>query len=284
MDQCRCGELATLTDGKPGVIRKGYLTHDSGQLHYRCCGDESLPLLILLHQTPSSSAMYLRLMPLLAPHFFVLAVDTPGFGNSDPLPADVSIATFAEVIFKAVSRTFDRPVLVFGHHTGAAIAVQLAFDQPEFVRALALSGPTLLTEAQKEALPSAAQAVSLDEKGAHWQEMWQRLRAKDPEADLALTLRETLLAFTCGDYYEASYRAVAEQDIARQMAAIQCPTLVFAGDRDLLRSAVGPSVRLLPQGREAALPEKAGTYVCDRQPDAVADLLRQFFLEVVEAG
>jgi pimeloyl-ACP methyl ester carboxylesterase len=228
--------------------------------------------------------MYLRLMPLLAQHFFVLAVDTPGFGNSDPLPGDVSIAAFAEAIYEAVSQDFDPPALVFGHHTGAAIAVQLAFDQPEFVRALALSGPTLLNEAQKEALPSAARTLGIDEQGSHWQAMWQRLRGKDPQADLAIILRETLLAFTCGEYYEASYRAVADQDVARQMTAINCPALVFAGGQDLLRSAVGPSVRLLPRGREAVLPEEAGTYVCDRQPGAVAELLRQFFLEVVEAG
>lgn len=265
-------------------IRRGYLDHEAGQLHYHYCGSEQSPLLLLLHQTPSSSAMYLRLMPLLSQQFFVVAVDTPGFGNSDPLPGEVSIAAFADVIYRAVSECFDRPALVFGHHTGAAIAVQLAFDHPEFVRALALSGPTLLTDAQKQSLPLAAETVPVVPDGAHWQVMWQRLRAKDPEAGLALSLRETLLAFTCGEYYQASYRAVAEQDVDGQLAAIECPALVFAGGRDLLRSAVAPTVRLLQRGMAAALPEDAGTYVCERQPAAVADLLRRFFLEVVDAG
>ncbi|MFV8784226.1 alpha/beta fold hydrolase [Microbulbifer sp. SA54] len=264
------------------VIRRGYLDHAAGQLHYHYCGRAASPLLLLLHQTPSSSAMYLRLMPLLSQQFFVVAVDTPGFGNSDRLPGAVSIAAFADAIYQSVSAHFDRPALVFGHHTGAAIAVQLAFDHPEFVRALALSGPTLLTDAQKQALPSAAGTVPVDPEGAHWQVMWQRLRAKDPEAELALSQRETLLAFACGEYYQASYRAVVEQDVATQLAAIDCPALVFAGGRDLLRSAVAPTVRLLQRGMAAALPEEAGTYVCERQPAAVADLLRRFFLEVVE--
>ena len=270
------------------TIRRGYLDAEvdgeSIQLHFRSCGDEDRPLLLLLHQTPSCSAMYVRLMPLLARDFFVLAVDTPGFGSSDPLPGVVSIAGFAKAIYTAVSGQFDRPALVFGHHTGAAIAVQLAYDQPAFVRALALSGPTLLSDEQKAALPKAAATIPADADGNHWLLMWQRLRGKDPEAELALSLRETLSAFACGDSYEASYRAVVEQDVAGQMAAIHCPALVFAGGQDVLRSAVSPSVRLLSEGRAATLPQESGTYVCDRQPAAVADLLRPFFLDVAKAG
>ena len=269
--------------GNAGGVRRGYLDFEAGQLHYRYCGREQSPLLLLLHQTPSSSAMYAHLMPLLAEEFFVIAVDTPGFGNSDPLPGDVSIAAFSDAIYNAVSAHFDRPALVFGHHTGAAIAVQLAFDHPEFVRALALSGPTFLSEAQKQALPLAAKSIPWDPEGTHWRLMWQRLRAKDPEADLALSVRETLLAFTCGDYYEASYRAVTEQDVAHQLPVIDCPALVFAGGRDQLRSAVAPTVRLLQRGMATALPKDAGTYVCEQQPGALAALLRRFFIEVVEA-
>ncbi|WOX05903.1 alpha/beta fold hydrolase [Microbulbifer pacificus] len=292
MDQRRRWEPAAVIEPFPSTIRRGYLDAELcgefAQLHFRSCGREEAPLVLLLHQTPSSSAMYQNLMPLLARDFFVLAIDTPGFGNSDPLPATfpggISIAGFADAIYRAVSSKFDRPALVFGHHTGAAIAVQLAFDQPAFVRALALSGPTLLTDEQKAALPLAAQTIAADAEGAHWQRMWQRLRAKDPQAELSLSQREALLAFTCGDYYEASYRAVVEQDVVPQLAAIQCPTLVFAGGRDLLRAAVEPTVQLLPKGRAAELPEDAGTYVCDRQPAAVAELLQPFFLEIVRAG
>ena len=266
-----------------GSVRRGYLDFEVGQLHYRYSGSEQSPLLLMLHQTPSSSAMYMRLMPLLSEEFFVVAVDTPGFGSSDALAGEITIAGFSEAIYQAVSGHFDRPALVFGHHTGAAIAVQLAFDHPEFVRALALSGPTLLTEAQKQALPLAAKTIPCEPDGAHWHVMWQRLRAKDPEADLALSVREELLAFSCGDYYEASYRAVTEQNVAHQLSVIDCPALVFAGGRDQLRSAVAPTVRLLQRGMATALPNDAGTYVCEQQPDAVAALLRRFFIDVVEA-
>lgn len=260
-------------------IRRGYLDSDCGQLHYRICGRSEAPLLLLLHQTPSSSVMYERLMPLLAEHFLLLAVDTPGFGNSDALPGEVAIAAFAREIHGAVSAAFDSPAFVFGHHTGASIAIQLAYDFPKFVRALALSGPPLLTEVQKQQLPQAAEPVQPQESGAHWLAMWQRLRAKDRDADLALSQRETLLAFTCGESYLQSYRAVVAQDVPGQLAALECPTLLFAGDRDVLAGAVAPAAQLLRRARIGRLHVSAGTYVCDCHPAEVARLLIDFFPE-----
>lgn len=279
MDQRRRGAPATVIGSSDKRIRRGYLDSECGQLHYRICGRVEAPLLLLLHQTPSSSVMYERLMPLLAEHFLVLALDTPGFGNSDPLSGEVSIAAFAREIHGAVNATFECPCFVFGHHTGASIAIQLAHDFPKFVRALALSGPPLLTEKQKRELPRAAEPVPLWESGAHWLVMWQRLRAKDIDADLALSLRETLLAFACGDSYVQSYLAVVAQDTGGQLASIDCPTLLFAGDRDVLAGAVEPAAQLLRRARIGKLSGSAGTYVCDCHATEVAHLLRDFFTE-----
>lgn len=50
---------------------------------YREAGDPSAPAIILLHGFPSSSHMFRDLIPLLAPHFHVIAPDYIGFGQSD---------------------------------------------------------------------------------------------------------------------------------------------------------------------------------------------------------
>ena len=59
----------------------------SGGLHlqYREAGRGGMPL-VLLHASPRCSAMYEPWMQQLADQFHVLAVDTPGYGGSDPLP------------------------------------------------------------------------------------------------------------------------------------------------------------------------------------------------------
>jgi haloalkane dehalogenase len=261
--------------------RRAYAEVAGIQLHYRCAGARELPALLLLHQSPSSSAMYAPLMEQLADRFFLVAPDTPGFGGSDPLESTMGdvleIADYARVIDEFVTALGIAPCGVFGHHTGAAIAVQLEHDYPGTCAAMALSGPTLLSQEQKRSLPQLATPLPPDPQGAHLLGMWQRLRDKDPEAPLALTQRELLSAFASGESYPASYAAVTRQDFAGQLRGIECPVLVFAGDQDPLYAAVAPTVAHLPRGRAISLPGGERTYVCERQADFIAAALAEFF-------
>ena len=259
------------------TVRRDYLDLASGQLHYRTAGDSANSPLLLLHQSPSSSAMYGPLMERLARDFYLVAPDTPGFGNSDPLPGNTDIADYARAIQALVSALEISPCAAFGHHTGAAIAVQLAHDYPDAITAMALSGPTLLSEEQKQTLPDAASPFPVTADGIHLQSMWQRIRAKDPEAPLSLVQREVLSAFASGEAYQASYRAVTRQDFAGQVQTITCPVLVFAGDQDPLYGAVAPTLARLQHGSSLALPGGERTYVCERQVDVVASALNDFF-------
>ena len=64
------------------VHARGYADTSLGQIHYVEAGEG--PPIVLLHQTASSSVMYARAMPLLAANYRAIAIDTPGFGMSDP--------------------------------------------------------------------------------------------------------------------------------------------------------------------------------------------------------
>lgn len=69
-------------------IRFEYAVVDGVRVHYREAGDSTRPALVLLHGFPSTSRMWDRLIPSLAPHYRVIAPDYPGFGLSDvPTPA-----------------------------------------------------------------------------------------------------------------------------------------------------------------------------------------------------
>ncbi len=261
-------------------VRRAYANVGRLQLHYRHAGAAGLPTLVLLHQSPSSSAMYIELMQRLADRFYLLAPDTPGFGNSDALPGDpaaTSIADYAAAIHSLLRGLGLLPCYLFGHHTGAAIAVQLEHDYPGAARAMALSGPTLLGEELRRSLPGRASPIPLQADGSHLQAMWQRVREKDPDAPPALLQRELQSACSSGSAYQASYQAVARQDFAGQLRSLACPVLVFAGDADPLYDAVAPTLELLARGVAATLPGGERTYVCERQADEVADLLANFF-------
>jgi haloalkane dehalogenase len=260
------------------TIRRGYVPAGRVQIHYRRAGDAKSPLLVLLHQTPSTSAMYEPLMARLAGRFDVLAPDTPGFGNSDALDGPFTIANAASALAAAVRWIRKEPAFWFGHHTGAALALQVAATHPEQVSRLALSGPCLLDAALRERLPKVAAPVPVAADGSHLKVLWDRMAAKDPEAPPHILQREALAGAAAGDCYPQAYRAVTEVDTAAQLRSLACPTLVFAGTQDPLYAAVDDSMKLLKHGRRAEI-AGARTFVCERQADEVAALLGEFFGE-----
>ncbi|MDF3125330.1 alpha/beta hydrolase [Rheinheimera sp. 1928-s] len=261
-------------------ITKGYAQTQLGQIHYlHTPASAGLPTLVLLHQTPSSGEMFRPLMQLLANDFYCIAPDFIGFGNSDPVPDQYggthSVALYANSVWLCLQQLQVQAPVLFGHHTGVAVAAQLEHEHPGFCHQLIFSGPTLLSDTQKQALPAAVVDASLDEQGDFMQRYWQKIRGKDSNVPLQLSLRECLLALRLGDSYKKAYQAVAKQDFAAQIAAIQCPTLVFAGERDVLHAMVAPTVALLPLGQAANIGD-ASTYVCETHSKQLAQLIRQF--------
>jgi len=219
--------------------------------------------------------MYERLMTLLDGEFYLIAPDTPGFGGTDALSERGTIARYAEVLVEALRRLEVERCMLFGHHSGASIAVQIAHREPAFVERLVLSGPPYLTKAQLEALVPSVSPVTLDEGGTHLSSVWKRIAAKDPIAPLELRHRETVLNLIAGARYPEAYEAVFAHDLGSQLKTITCPTLVVIGPDDTIYASAEPAARLLPRGRLLVF-ARGGTYICDREPELVAGALRDF--------
>lgn len=258
-------------------IRPGYVETRFGPVHYRACGEGRA--LALLHQTASASAMYTALMPLLPGR--VMALDTPGFGQSFTPEPPLTIPFCAEVVHEALQNLGVAECDLFGHHTGAAIAVQMAHSFPGFVRSLILSGPPLLSAEQKAALAAGLKPFAIAPDGSHFTAVWDRLRRRDPALPLELIHRETLLTLTAAERAQQTYQAVFAQDFAGQLAALDLPVLVMAGEHDTLRASLEPAYAALRHGRRRVIPGGT-TFVCDRDPQAVAETIREF-LGVAEA-
>lgn len=258
-------------------IRAGYAETAHGQIHYRTVAAGRLlglgRALVLLHQTASSSVMYEALLPHL--EGWRIALDTPGFGQSFKPGAPLTIPFCAEVLREALLSLGVTECNVFGHHTGAAIAVQMAHLYPSFVRRLVLCGPSLLSAEQKAKLLAGLKPFVIDESGAHLTAVWERLRRRDPALPLETVHRETLLTLGAGEFALQTYRAVFAQNFAEQLAALDIPVLVMAGEYDTLRASLEPAFALLKHGQMCVIPEGT-TYVCDSAPHAVAAHINQF--------
>src|SRR5215467_14395602 len=107
------------------AIERSFVAIDSGIVHIAACG-AGRPIL-LLHQTPRSWDEFREVLPLLGAKYRAIAMDTVGFGDSEPLPAGKdSIESWATVAHALLAQLGCPRAVVAGHHTGAAIAVEMA--------------------------------------------------------------------------------------------------------------------------------------------------------------
>jgi Predicted hydrolases or acyltransferases (alpha/beta hydrolase superfamily) len=98
------------------MIEKAYTETSIGQCHYRHQSGQGIPI-VFLHQTPSSSLMYEKLMSLL-PQNTCVAIDTPGFGMSDDISGNPSIEDYGDCIVKALESLDIKKFPLIGHHSG----------------------------------------------------------------------------------------------------------------------------------------------------------------------
>lgn len=95
------------------------------------------PTLLLLHGTGASTHSWREVAPRLAEHAAVLAVDLPGHGLTGPAPGDgASLPGMAHALQSLMRALEARPTALVGHSAGAAVAVRMALDGAEPLRAI----------------------------------------------------------------------------------------------------------------------------------------------------
>jgi pimeloyl-ACP methyl ester carboxylesterase len=256
-------------------IKKGYVDTDTGQIHYRMSARGSGRPLVLLHQTASSSQMYEALMQQLDGEFFMLAPDTPGFGQSDfPRPAP-TIADYVTTLLQTVDHLGIKDMAVFGHHTGASIACEMAVRAPERVTHLILSGPPYMDATERERwLQQAVQPMVIQADGSHLMQIWRRVTRHDPVPSPALAHREVVDNLRAGERWHEAYVAVFTQDFPSLLAQVRCPTLLMCGADDLLKPYFPPACDALPYAQHVMVP--GTTFAVDDYPAEVAAAIRAF--------
>lgn len=119
-------------------MKRGYGDTSKGQIHYLTEG-KGEPVL-LLHQALRSGSCFSRMLPLIGRHYQAIAIDLPGRGSSDPLPAPFEVADLARSVIEFLDSMGIKKARVVGGHTGSAMSVELAAAYPERVEAIALLG------------------------------------------------------------------------------------------------------------------------------------------------
>ena len=104
-------------------------------LHYVTAGTSGSPIL-LVHGFPETWWTFHKLIPLLAEHHRVYAVDLRGFGDSDNNPGQYDSATSAEDLHQLIQHLDIGPVHLTGQDISGATVFRLATTHPQDVRSL----------------------------------------------------------------------------------------------------------------------------------------------------
>ncbi|MCC6829066.1 MAG: alpha/beta hydrolase [Novosphingobium sp.] len=251
-------------------VRRGFADVAHGQIHYRHAG--SGPPLLAFHASPGSSRQLLRLIEDLAPTARVIAPDTPGNGDSPALSAhDAPIADLAAAMAGFLDSIGIDKVDLYGSHTGAAIASELAILAPERIGRVVLGGISCVTGAQlEEILAHYAFPFPADLDGAYLARVFQfcrdqylffpwydrsRTARRDgglgSAADLHALVVEVLKA---NETYDRNYRAAFQWDAPGRLPRVAAPTLVIAAENDPLLTTSAAMAQCVPDGRFQALP------------------------------
>ena len=112
---------------------------DDINIFYRKAGNPLKPAIILLHGFPSASHMFRDLIPVLAPDFYVIAPDYPGFGQSgcpDRKEFNYTFDNLSKIIEAFILSLGLKKVSLYLFDYGAPIGFRLAMWNPELITAI----------------------------------------------------------------------------------------------------------------------------------------------------
>ena len=156
------------------MISFKYVDTTLGQLHIATAG-QGEPI-ILLHQTPRSWDEFREVIPLLAPHYTVIAMDMYGFGQSAKFPAPQTIEQYAQGVIALADALGIAKFHLLGHHTGGIVAFEVAASHPDRINKLILSAAPYTDAKYREAHINGdgVDDALIQEDGSHLTENWSK--------------------------------------------------------------------------------------------------------------
>lgn len=276
-------------------IDRAFVRIIEGQVHYRTCGTPSatgpLPL-YMIHASPAASGRLAPLIGKLGESRLVIAPDTLGFGDSPPAAQNVPDAEdYAESVVRIMDALSLERCDVYGSHTGAHIACELAIRYPDRVRRLVFDGIGMFSEDDKaDFLANYAPEVHPDEFGQHLIWAWNFVRDQvlhfpyfrrtpefrqpnaampPPEAIQAVVL-DVIKGLTT---YHKGYRAAFRHPDRERLPLITQRTFCMASEDDPLQAGVAEAASLVPDSEQAVVPGEGTPGGLAEKAKRIADFL-----------
>lgn len=210
--------------------------------------------LILLHGNGEDAGYFVHQMEPFSRHFRVIAVDTRGHGQTPRGEAPFTIRQFAEDLRAFMDTQGIVKASILGFSDGGNIAMVFALKYPERVDRLILNGANLDASGVKRSVQ-----IPID-IGYRMASLFAR---RSPEA----RKNAELLGLMVND------PDVKPDELGR----IQAPTLVIAGDRDMIKESHTRLIAAhIPDARLVIIP--GDHFIANKQPEAFNAAVLSFLL------
>lgn len=250
-------------------ITRHYVYAGDRRVHYRRAG--SGPPLVMIHPSPGSSFGLRDRIRRHADTHTVIAIDSPGYGESEALTVErPTLTDYAAALVDTLSALGLERVDLYGAHTGAGIALETTYRFPRRVRRLVLDGLPVFTDAERQDyLDNYTPSLEPRWDGSHLITLWamrrdmyvfapwyNRTRNARRKRDLpsADALHDVAVDFLrAGPGYWKGYHAVFRSDPTPALTRIERPTLLLSRPTDAL---VGHLARLDSVSKSVTLESK----------------------------
>jgi pimeloyl-ACP methyl ester carboxylesterase len=257
-------------------IDRAFIRIKEGQVHYRTYinseNTSKLPI-YMIHASPSSSLNLSPLIQQLGRKRNIFAPDTLGFGDSPPPIKDIPNAEdYAESTVRVMDALNIEKCDLYGSHTGAHIACELAIMHPDRINRIVFDGIGMFSEEdKKDFLANYAPEVNPDEFGQHLVWAWNFVRdqvihfpyfRRTPEFrrteetyPSATAIHNVVVEVLKGlTTYHKGYRAAFRHPDKERLPLIQHLTLCAASEDDPLKAGVEEAAQLIHNSDMAILP------------------------------
>ena len=251
--------------------------------------------LIFVHGSPADGRAWARVIKHLPANLRILTPDLPGYGASDPLPAETTARTagMGEAIGELIE-SCERPVFLCGHSYGGNVALHAAIRHRQRIESLVLLEPVFM-----RALDLAGRRQERVDAQAHFTSYLVRAAFAEPDAialmvdfwfgegsfaRLPAPVKNFLNEATAKNAVDVE-AAFAETVLAGDLATFRRPVALVHGTASapLSHTIAHALLALLPTAKVVAL-VGANHGMLDSHPREVADLILGACRDSANAG
>lgn len=229
-------------------------------------------LVVLLHGWGDDHRTFSGLRKELEGNYQVLALDLPGFGETQRPPEVWDLDNYAEFVKDALAKLeLGQPYAVVGHSNGGALAIRafsLGALRPQKLILLAASGVRTGQRTKRFFLKIVAKVGDVAT-------IWLPERYRQ-------ALRKSLYGVAGSDMLvapelEDTFKKTVRQDVQADAVTVDAPTLlIYAADDDAVPVDDGRQYNSLIKNSQLQVIDSAGHFVHHDQPEQVTKLIKGF--------